>query len=130
MKFNILVNEGPYTHQASDTAFNFARAALRGGHEVLRVFFYHDGVHNATQLSVPPADERNVVRRWADLAREHGFDLAVCVAAGQRRGMLDASEAKRHAKAFGNLDDAFRIAGVGQFIEGAIVADRTMVFGD
>ena len=28
MKFGILVNEGPYQHQASDSAFLFAKAAL------------------------------------------------------------------------------------------------------
>lgn len=39
MKFSIQVNEGPYTHQASDTAYKFTRAALEGGHEIYRVFF-------------------------------------------------------------------------------------------
>ena len=28
MKFGILVNEGPFTHQASDTAYQFTNAAL------------------------------------------------------------------------------------------------------
>jgi tRNA 2-thiouridine synthesizing protein D len=49
MKFALLVSEGPYTHQASDTAYQFASAALQKGHEVMRVFFYHDGVYNATR---------------------------------------------------------------------------------
>jgi tRNA 2-thiouridine synthesizing protein D len=40
MKFGILVNEGPYQHQASDTAYLFAKAAIAKGHEVFRVFFY------------------------------------------------------------------------------------------
>ena len=31
MKFGILVNEGPYTHEASDTAYQFVKAALRRG---------------------------------------------------------------------------------------------------
>ena len=31
MKFGILVNEGPYTHQASDTAYHFTAAALKAG---------------------------------------------------------------------------------------------------
>ena len=130
MKFNILVSEGPYTHQASDTAFEFAKAAMAAGHEILRVFFYHDGVYNSTSLTTPPVDDRNVVKRWTDLADEHGTDLVVCVAAGQRRGMLNVTEAKRHGKSVDNVDHRFRIAGVGQFVEGAIIADRTIVFGD
>lgn len=28
MKFGIVVNEGPYTHEASDTAYQFSKAAL------------------------------------------------------------------------------------------------------
>ena len=47
MKFSVMVNEGPYTHQAADTAYHFTRAVLDAGHEIFRVFFYHDGVHMA-----------------------------------------------------------------------------------
>ncbi|MBT3883934.1 MAG: sulfurtransferase TusD, partial [Rhodospirillaceae bacterium] len=50
MKFGILVNEGPFTHQASDSAYHFTKAALEKGHEIVRVFFYHDGVNNANKL--------------------------------------------------------------------------------
>ena len=45
MKFSVVVNEGPYTHQAVDSAYQFIQAALKAGHEIFRVFFYHDGVH-------------------------------------------------------------------------------------
>ena len=38
MKFGLLVSEGPYTHQASDSAYQFAVAALARGHEIQRVF--------------------------------------------------------------------------------------------
>ena len=51
MKYSIMINEGPYTHQASDTAYNFTKAALEAGHEIFRVFFYHDGVNNATNMT-------------------------------------------------------------------------------
>ena len=57
MKFGVVVSEGPYTHQAADSAFHFVKAALDKGHEVPRVFFYHDGVNVSTRLSVPPQDE-------------------------------------------------------------------------
>ena len=42
MKFAIQINEGPYQHQAADTAYWFTKNALEKGHEVFRVFFYHD----------------------------------------------------------------------------------------
>lgn len=130
MKFAILVNEGPYTHQASDSAYLFAKAALAKGHEIFRVFFYHDGVNNASRLTVPPQDDRHIVNRWSALAQEHGIDLVVCIAAAQRRGMLDENEAKRQGKDANNIAPGFRISGLGQLVEAGIQADRLVTFGD
>ena len=130
MKFTIQVNEGPYQHQASDSAYQFAKAALAKGHEIFRVFFYHDGVNNATRLTTPPQDDRNIVARWSELAEKHNLDLVVCVAAAQRRGIADADEARRNGKDADNLAPGFRISGLGQLIEGGIQSDRLVVFGD
>lgn len=130
MKFGIMVNEGPYQHQASDTAYQFAKAVLDKGHQIYRVFFYHDGVNNGTRLTVPPQDDRNIINRWSELAAKHNIDLVVCVAAAQRRGILDDSEAKRHGKDASNIAPGFRISGLGQLVEAGIQSDRLVVFGD
>lgn len=119
MKFGLLINEGPYNHQAADSAYKFARAALAKGHEIRRVFFYNDGVNNATRLTEPPQDDRHIVNRWSKLAEEGGIDLVVCVAAGLRRGLVED-----------NLAPGFRISGLGQLVEAGIEADRLVVFGD
>ncbi len=119
MKIGILINEGPYTHQATESAYLFARAAIEKGHQVSRVFFYHDGVNNSTRLTEPPQDDRHVVNRWAKLAQDHNIDLVVCVAAALRRGIKDE-----------NLAPGFRISGLGQLIEAGIQADRLVTFGD
>jgi tRNA 2-thiouridine synthesizing protein D len=130
MKFAIQINEGPYQHQASDSAYFFTKAALEKGHEVFRVFFYHDGVNNSTRLTTPPQDDRNVVNRWAELAEQYGLDMVVCVAAAQRRGIVDEGEAKRNGKDATNIREPFRISGLGQLVEAAIQSDRLVVFGD
>jgi len=130
VKFAILVNEGPYQHQAADSAYQFTRAALERGHEIYRVFFYHDGVNNGTRLATPPQDDRHITTLWSELADEHGLDLVVCVAAAQRRGVVDEDEMKRNGKDANNIAPGFRISGLGQLIEAGIQADRTMVFGD
>ena len=130
MKFGILVNEGPYQHQASDSAYQFTKAALEKGHEIYRVFFYHDGVNNATRLTAPPQDDRNVTQLWSELAKAHNLDLVVCVAAALRRGILDENEAKRNGKDAHNLAPGFRISGLGQLIEAGIQAERLVVFSD
>jgi tRNA 2-thiouridine synthesizing protein D len=119
MKFGILINEGPYNHQAADTAYQFCKAAIEKGHEIDRVFFYHDGVNNASKLTEPPQDDRNIVQRWSKLAEEHGVDLVVCVAAALRRGIVDS-----------NLAAGFRISGLGQLVESGIRSDRLVTFGD
>ena len=119
MKFNLLVSEGPYTHQASDTAYQFAKAAIENGHEIQRVFFYHDGVYNATRLTEPPQDDRHIVNRWSALKEQHGTDLVVCVAAALRRGIKDEV-----------LAPGFRISGLGQLVDAGIKADRLVTFGD
>ena len=130
MKLSILVNEGPYQHQAADSAIQFTKAALEKGHEIFRVFFYNDGVNNGTRFGVPPQDDRNITEQWTALAKAHNLDLVVCIAAAQRRGILDENEAKRQGKDGDNIADGFRISGLGQLIEAGIQSDRTVIFGD
>jgi tRNA 2-thiouridine synthesizing protein D len=119
MKIGILINEGPFTHQASDSAYRFAVAALAKGHEIYRVFFYKDGVNNANKLSEPQTDDRNLVALWSELGQKNDIDLVVCVAAALRRGIKDEI-----------VKDRFRISGLGQLVEAGIQADRLVVFGD
>jgi tRNA 2-thiouridine synthesizing protein D len=130
MKFTIQINEGPYQHQSADSAYHFAKAALEKGHEIYRIFFYHDGVNNGTRLATPPQDDRNIVARWSELAQQYDIDMVLCVAAAQRRGIVDDGEAKRNGKDATNIAPGFRISGLGQLIEGGVQSDRLVVFGD
>ncbi len=130
VKLAIMVNGDPFTHQAAGTAYHFSRAALQKGHEILRVFFYHNGVHAGTRLNVAPQDESDLPGLWHELGAQYGLDLAVCVSAAQRRGVLDSREAQRHGKDGDNLAPGFRIAGLGQLIDAGIDAERLVVFGD
>lgn len=130
MKLGIQINEGPYTHEASTTALNYCKAALEAGHEVFRVFFYHDGVNNGTRYTTPPQDDLHIVNGWSKLAKDHNVDLVVCVAAAQRRGIVDEGEQQRNGKDGNNIAEGFRISGLGQLIEAGIQCDRLVVFGD
>ena len=104
---------------ASDSAFHFTKAALEKGHEIVRVFFYHDGVYNANKLSEPQSDDRNLIDLWSELAQEHNIDMVVCVAAALRRGIKDEL-----------LAAGFQISGLGQLVEAGIEGDRLITFGD
>jgi len=129
VKFSIQINEGPYQHQASDSAYQFAKAALAKGHELFRVFFYHDGVNNATRLAIPPQDDRNITQLWTELQKQYNLDLVVCIAAAQRRGLIDEDEMKRQGKDANNIAEGFRISGLGQLIEAGIESDHLVTFG-
>jgi len=118
MKFTLLVTEAPFGGQAAATALAYASAVLKRGHEIERVFFYCDGVHNANRLAAPPGGEANLVRDWSGLAAANNVDLVVCINAGSRRGLREA-----------NLAPGFRISGLGQLIESVILADRLVPFG-
>lgn len=130
MNFVLLVNASPHSRQAANSARHFARAACERGHRVSQVFFYGDGVLCGDRCATPAADEADSGREWADLARDHDIDLVLCVAAAQRRGVLDADEAKRLGQAAPNLADGFRLGGLGQWVEASSTADRMLSFGD
>jgi tRNA 2-thiouridine synthesizing protein D len=129
MIFSLAVYSAPYSSQASYSAYQFAVAALNQGHSVHRVFFYQDGVHNATNLASPPQDEFNLQDAWQRLAKDHNLDLVVCIAAALRRGILDEGEAKRYNKPSHNLANHFTISGLGQLVEAAVISDRIISFG-
>jgi tRNA 2-thiouridine synthesizing protein D len=129
MIFSIAVYAAPYSSQASDSAYRFAMALLENGHQLYRVFFYHDAVHTASILTTPPQDEINVTQNWQALAHEHKVDLVVCIAAALKRGIINQQESIRYDKATSNLAKGFEISGLGQLVDAAVVSDRLITFG-
>lgn len=130
MKISLAIYAAPSSSQGAETALRFAKAALVQGHEIYRLFFYADGVHNASALAAPPQDELHVPEQWRQLANQHNIDMVVCVAAALRRGILNQEEAERYDKTAGNLLDSFEIAGLGQLVDAAVNSDRVITFGN
>lgn len=128
MKFALAVHGAPYGSQASASALRFARAALAAGHTIPRVFFYHDGVHTASSLAVPPQDEPSPRAGWAELAEGHGMELAICIAASLKRGLVDDDARNRYELPGSNLDPAFEVVGLGQLLEAITSTDRLVTF--
>lgn len=128
MRYALIVQGGPYSRQASHSALRFADALVSRGHCLETVFFYQDGVYNATRLASPPQDEPQLVEAWRQLHAAHGTSLFVCVAAALRRGIIDEREARRHGKQAYNLEPPFELTGLGQLIEAGISHDRLITF--
>jgi tRNA 2-thiouridine synthesizing protein D len=128
VKLTIAVHGAPYSSQSSATALRFARAAVAGGHTVHRVFFYHDGVHTASSVAVAPQDEASPLPGWVALAQEHDVELAVCIAAALKRGLVNEQERERYELPGSNAHPEFAIVGLGQLIESICSTDRFVTF--
>lgn len=128
MKFAIAVF-APAHAPASRRALLFAQAVLAEGHEIVRVFFYQDGVNSTSSHSVTPQDEWDVVGQWRAFIGAHGLDAVVCIAAALRRGVLDQQEAARYGRTGANLDGPWVLSGLGQLHDAAQEADRLISFG-
>ncbi|MFQ7901604.1 sulfurtransferase complex subunit TusD [Stutzerimonas degradans] len=128
MKFAIALFSPPHA-PASRRALRFAEAVLGGGHDIVRLFFYQDGVHSASANIVTAQDELDVAGEWSRFIAAHQLDGVVCIAAGLRRGVLDEQEARRYARAAANLAGGWELSGLGQLHEAAQQADRLICFG-
>jgi len=126
--FSILVQDAPYSSQASLSALHFAKAALASDHTITRLFFYQAGVLNASSLIVPPQDEIHLPKAWQSLIEQHQIDAVVCVSSALKYGVLSQTEADRYETPASSLLSGFVISGLGQLIDAMVTADRHLCF--
>lgn len=129
MNVSVLILAPPYQSAGSRSALHYCRAALAAGHSIYRLFFYADGVYNATQLALPPQGDNDLYQEWQTLISDHQLDAVVCIAAALKRGIIDSNEAKRYEKPASNLAGAFTLGGLGLLTEAVILSDRLITFG-
>ncbi|MEX0963040.1 MAG: sulfurtransferase complex subunit TusD [Pseudohongiellaceae bacterium] len=129
MKFSLVIYAAPYSTESASSALRFAKSVLEQGHELYRVFFFGDGVHNASRLAIVAQDELNLQRQWDELIVDHAIDSVVCVSSALRRGILDQAEADRHDLGQASAYESSEVAGLGQLIDAAIHSDRVINFG-
>ncbi|MEY4685555.1 MAG: hypothetical protein RLZ25_2014 [Pseudomonadota bacterium] len=108
MRYAIKVNQGERCPDVPRMAIDFIRALQNEGHEVIRVFFYHDGVVAGFGPSAP---------QWAELAEEGGFELVLCSQALDHRGFTLEARAP------------FIVGGLGLWVDACLKADRVVTFG-
>ncbi|WP_302721951.1 sulfurtransferase complex subunit TusD [Gilvimarinus gilvus] len=129
MKYTVVVMGAPEGSQSSRTALAFCHALVDQNHTLERIFFYADGVHNASMLVTPPQDEQNLPADWSNFIQQYDVDAVVCIAAALRRGIMDTDEQSRYQKSAANLSAAFSLSGLGQLIAATASSDRTITFG-
>ena len=128
VKFSVVVTGAPYGSQSASSAYQFCAAATLAGHEIAGVFFYQEGVLNASQLVRPATDEVNLPDLWATLATQYKFPLEVCVSASLRRGVMNEQEAEQLSLSQFNLKPPFVLSGLGQLAELSADCDRLLQF--
>jgi len=123
MKFAIQVQDLRSTESSADTCYQFITAILNSGHEVVRIFFYSDGILNAFPPHRGSASERSMA--WSALAKQ-GVDLVFCSTAAERRGFkTETSSSPNHLQPY----PGFRPGGLGLWMDALLKADRIIVFG-
>ena len=128
MKFVISVLSAS-TAPSTRRALRFAQAALAAGHEIVRVFFYQEGVLTASNNLVVAQDQQDIAKQWQIFIAEHNLDAVVCIAAALRRGVLDQAEAQRYQREAVNLAEGYQLSGLGQLHDALQQADRFISFG-
>lgn len=128
MRYTLLVTGPAYGTQHASSAYLFAQALLAAGHELESVFFYREGVLNASQLTSPASDEFNLSKAWQRLHQEQGVILNICVAAALRRGITDQQEANNLNLPSANLAEGFQLSGLGALAEAALTCERLVQF--
>jgi tRNA 2-thiouridine synthesizing protein D len=117
MKIGVMILEGPYQHQAADSAYHFIKAALARGHEITGIFLYTDAVNLSNRFVKPPG-ERNLAHMFDELGQQ-GIDIVACTACAKFRGM------KRDLTV-----ENVRLSGLGALTEMLQQSDRFVTFGD
>ena len=103
MEYGLLVMGAPYASAAPHSALRFAKAVISSGHQVAGVFFYREGIHNASQLMTPPQDELNMREAWVALHQEHGVGRYL----GLKHLVVDSIETEFLTLEYANSDKLY-----------------------
>lgn len=128
LTYTLLVNGPAYGTQSARNAYLFAQALIAKGHTLVSVFFYQEGVHNGSALTLPANDEFDLVKAWQALSLEHHVRLETCVAASLRRGVIGDQEAQQHHLEQTSLAKGFDQSGLGSLAEALLTQDRVVQF--
>ncbi len=117
-----MVTTAPHSNYTA-TALDYIHCAIDAGYQVIGVFFYQDGVLNASQHLTVPNDEFQAISSWRQLHKAHNIPLYLCISAAQKRGLSDELE---QGEATSNIDETFTISGLGELVSLTDEADKVV----
>lgn len=128
LRYALLVCGPAYGSERSACAWQFAKALGQSQHQLTDVFFYQDGVYNASQWLLPATDEVNMAEQWLSLAQQQSVKLHICSSAAMRRGMIDQSLAQQYQFSAGNIHPVFCLTGLTELAQLILHCDRVIQF--
>lgn len=78
----VIVTTAP-TANASNTAYKIVEQAINNNVAIAGVFFYQDGVLNASKYLAIPSDELQIITLWRELQQQHNVPLHLCATAAE-----------------------------------------------
>ncbi len=125
-KLAVIVTTPPQSNLTA-TAIEFINAALRANIEIIGVFFYQDGVLNASNTINMPSDEFQASLKWQALKQTYNLPLHLCISAAEKRGLSDEIVTGEFDSAESScINEAFTVSGLGELVELTTKADRVV----
>ncbi|MBE2897210.1 sulfurtransferase complex subunit TusD [Pasteurellaceae bacterium HPA106] len=124
MRYVLQVTQSPTSGTGNALALAFAAELIKCGHDLVQVFFYGDGVLTGNRFNHPANDEPNLTAQWQAFAEKHKVRLNLCIAAAQRRGIVNSESSASGVD--NNLADHFELAGLADFVQDTLQADRVI----
>jgi len=128
MKYQLNIYSSPWNSSAQADALAFATALSSSEHQLVRIFFFMDGVYTGLSSQAPASDEPDWRQLWTGLQQRTQCELLLCIAASANRGLLNDSEAQRQAKPVATVEAPFELVGLGQWAAGFGDCDRVVSF--
>ena len=122
MIFTIAGLGGTYDSQANLHALKFAQSAIKNGHHINLVFFFHEGVSIALEQRDLSQEEFDYNKAWRELSSEHDVELNVCISSGGRRGVV------KNETTDSTLAEGFELVGLGLLVEAISSGDKYVEF--
>lgn len=122
LNYTILVMGPAYGTQSSSCAYQFCQSLIdNSSHHIQSIFFYADGTLNANDFVNPANDEFAIVTAWQQFSETYHIPLFVCIAAAQRRGVVNQSP-------HNNVGSLFQCVGLGELSDSIANSDRVIQF--
>ena len=123
----------PPSSPLTATVIDYINQAVKCDVKVVGVFFYQDGVLNASKHLCIPNDEYQINNAWEQLNQQHHVELHVCISACEKRGLSDEitvcnSDTLKDIFSDSNISEYFTVSGLGELVELTAKSDRVVQF--